>query len=514
MTPCGPTASTSTATSSRFPTRTARCGTAGASARASARSRRHCGWAGRARSSCKRRSRPIICSHSPTGPRSPASTPRSRSSPLRPSWRSTARSQSGTPTAPRRGSTSSRRRWATRACAATRHCTRPTPSSCAGPETRPPRTPPTSWRSRRRRTRSSAPSWNAAAPATASLSVVPGREHARTVGGDRDGELEVGGQRAVLGEDRPAVVAHADQVAARVDHRLHGQHHALLELGPAPRLAVVGDLRLLVHRAAYSVADERAHDAQPGLLDGRLHGMRHVPQTLARRALLDGVEQRLLGHVEQLRGDRRDGTDGERPRGVGHPAVLDDADIDADDVAALELVGAGDPVHHHRVRRRADRAREAAIALEGRLGALRADELLGRLVEIPRGDALADLALDQLEGPDKDRPGRGHLVDLLGRLLDDHRDPSTGIAGSQLVLEAKRGDRRPEVVVDLGGRALAVESLEDPAVLVEVDEGRRLLVVDREAVAHDILGVVLALNQARTVLVARLVVLGRIGEDV
>src|SRR3954468_10197594 len=88
------------------------------------------------------------------------------------------------------------------------------------------------------------------------------------------------------------------------------------------------------------------------------------------------------------------------------------------------------------------------------------------------------------------------------------------IRGSQLVLEAKRRDRCPEVVVDLGGRALAVESLEDPAVLVVVDEGRRLLVVDREAVAHDILGVVLALNQARTVLVARLVVLGRIGEDV
>src|SRR4051794_10199733 len=88
------------------------------------------------------------------------------------------------------------------------------------------------------------------------------------------------------------------------------------------------------------------------------------------------------------------------------------------------------------------------------------------------------------------------------------------IRRSQLVFEAKRGDRRPDVVVDLGGRALAVESLEDPAVLVEVDQGRRLLVVDREPVAHHVLGVVLALHQARAVLVAYLVVLGRIGEDV
>src|SRR3954468_12280974 len=88
------------------------------------------------------------------------------------------------------------------------------------------------------------------------------------------------------------------------------------------------------------------------------------------------------------------------------------------------------------------------------------------------------------------------------------------IRGSQLVLEAKRRDRCPEVVVDLGGRALAVESLEDPAVLVVVDERRRLLVVDRKAVAHHVLRVVLALDQGRPVLVALVRVLGRIGEDV
>src|SRR3954451_14147455 len=37
--------------------------------------------------------------------------------------------------------------------------------------------------------------------------LVPGREDPRTVAGDRDGELEVRGQRAVLREERPAVVA-------------------------------------------------------------------------------------------------------------------------------------------------------------------------------------------------------------------------------------------------------------------------------------------------------------------
>src|SRR4051794_14741475 len=44
----------------------------------------------------------------------------------------------------------------------------------------------------------------------APLGLVPGRQDARSGGRDRDGELEVRGQRSVLGVDRPAVVAHAD----------------------------------------------------------------------------------------------------------------------------------------------------------------------------------------------------------------------------------------------------------------------------------------------------------------
>ena len=152
---------------------------------------------------------------------------------------------------------------------------------------------------------------------------VPGREDARPVGGDGDGELEVGGQRAVLGVDRPAVVAHAHAVAPGVDHRLDGEDHALLEQGAAAGVAVVGDLRVLVHRAPDAVADERAHDAQAVALHARLHGVRDVAQAVARAALLDGVEERGLGRVQQLAGHRRDRADREGARGVGHPAVED-----------------------------------------------------------------------------------------------------------------------------------------------------------------------------------------------
>src|SRR5436190_6325869 len=42
--------------------------------------------------------------------------------------------------------------------------------------------------------------------------LVPGREDPRPLAGDRHGEFEMRGQRAVLREDRPTVVAHAHAV--------------------------------------------------------------------------------------------------------------------------------------------------------------------------------------------------------------------------------------------------------------------------------------------------------------
>src|SRR5437588_8659863 len=54
---------------------------------------------------------------------------------------------------------------------------------------------------------------------------VPGGQNPRPVRGDGHRELEVGGQRAVLGVDGPVIVAHPDPVAPGCDHRLDGQDH-------------------------------------------------------------------------------------------------------------------------------------------------------------------------------------------------------------------------------------------------------------------------------------------------
>src|SRR4051812_9168160 len=130
------------------------------------------------------------------------------------------------------------------------------------------------------------------------LALVPRGEDPRPLRRDGDGELEVGGERAVLGVDRPAVVAHADHVAAGGDHRLDGEDHAVLERDPLAGRAVVGDLRLLVHRAPDAVADQGPHDREAVGLHMLLDGVRDVAEPVSRPALLDGLEQRALRDLE------------------------------------------------------------------------------------------------------------------------------------------------------------------------------------------------------------------------
>src|SRR5688572_33403361 len=72
------------------------------------------------------------------------------------------------------------------------------------------------------------------------------REDPRAVGRDRDRVLEVGGHRAVLRANRPAVVHHEDVRLTGRDHRLDRDRHALGQARAAAGLAEVRDVRILV----------------------------------------------------------------------------------------------------------------------------------------------------------------------------------------------------------------------------------------------------------------------------
>ena len=138
------------------------------------------------------------------------------------------------------------------------------------------------------------------------------------------------------------------------------------------------------------------------------------------------------------------------------------------------------------------------------IGALRADEALGGGVELLRRDARADLALDQLERADEDVARRGHLVDLLWRLLDDH-----SVSSRRSVASTARTWSWTSV-----GAARAVDAAQQAALVVVGDERLGLGVVDLEPLLDDLRLVVVALDEARAVDVAAAFVLRRIGLDV
>ena len=186
------------------------------------------------------------------------------------------------------------------------------------------------------------------------------------------------------------------------------------------RLAEVRDLRLLVHRPAHAVADEAADHGKALLFGGCLDRVRDVGEPVADTALLDSGGERGAAGLEQPLGLRRDLADRERVRGVGHETVERDADVDGQQVALLERVRPRDPVDDHVVRRRADRRRVAAVALERGRPALRADELLRDRVELLRGDAGASALTEQREHVGDHDASAGHPLDLLRGLADDH----------------------------------------------------------------------------------------------
>jgi len=151
------------------------------------------------------------------------------------------------------------------------------------------------------------------------------------------------GERAVLGRDRPFVVVDVDLGAAGGDHRLDRDRHPLREQRPPAGLAEVGDVRILVVGTADPVADEAADDGEARALDVLLHRGGDVADAVARLCLGDPGGERVAAGLEQPLGLLGDVADGEGEGAVGDVAVQRDADVDRDQIAVGDLVGAGIP---------------------------------------------------------------------------------------------------------------------------------------------------------------------------
>ena len=127
-----------------------------------------------------------------------------------------------------------------------------------------------------------------------------------------------------------------------------------------------------------------------------------------------------LADVEQPLRLGRDLAHRQRHGAVGDEPVERDAEIERDQVALARAILVGDPVHDHRVRRDAERGREALVALGGRVAALRRDVLVGDAVELPHLDPGLEMLGDERERLGEERARTRHPLDLGLGLADDH----------------------------------------------------------------------------------------------
>src|SRR5919108_3591421 len=88
------------------------------------------------------------------------------------------------------------------------------------------------------------------------------------------------------------------------------------------------------------------------------------------------------------------------------------------------------------------------------------------------------------------------------------------IMGSEAFFEAQRREGGPDVVVDLGGAARAVEPAQQPLLLVVVDQLLGLLMVGLQTLLHHLWLVVLALLERAAAEIAHVVDLRGVERDV
>src|SRR5271155_2075763 len=248
------------------------------------------------------------------------------------------------------------------------------------------------------------------------------RQNPRSIFRHGHSVLEVRRITAVRGPRGPLIIQHSHARAARVHHRLDGQHHALLQLGALTRRTVIRQLRIFVHLGADSVAHKLAHHRISVLLHPLLHRGRYISQAISRPDLRDALLQRFPRHAQQLLALRRHLAHRNRQRRVAKIPVQLDAEIHRKNVAFTQLPRRRwNPVHHFLIDRSAHRARIPPVALERRTRAVFLRVTLGELVQLFRRDARPDHRAHFRQRAPDDLPRAIHLLQLRRRFTDDHR---------------------------------------------------------------------------------------------
>ncbi len=119
--------------------------------------------------------------------------------------------------------------------------------------------------------------------------------------------------------------------------RLDRDDEARLQRETATGAAVVGDVRIAVHRATDTVTTELRVDRETVRSPDRTDGRRDVADLVAGTRHRDRRVERFLGLRDEPDVLVAGRADDDADRRVAHPAVDRDREVEADQVAVLEL---------------------------------------------------------------------------------------------------------------------------------------------------------------------------------
>src|SRR4051794_17207687 len=125
------------------------------------------------------------------------------------------------------------------------------------------------------------------------------REYLAAILGDTERMFELGGQRPVAGDRRPAVVEHLHVGPADIDHRLDREEHSGLQLGSGAGPADMNDFGRVMEQAPDAVSAKIAHDSVAMLFGMTLDRGPDVAEMVAGTRLLDAEHQAFVSDFDQ-----------------------------------------------------------------------------------------------------------------------------------------------------------------------------------------------------------------------
>lgn len=226
-----------------------------------------------------------------------------------------------------------------------------------------------------------------------------GGEENGFVAGDDHGVLELGAEFTVGGLEGPAVGLFDDVGGAGGEEGFQGEDGAFGEAAFFGAVVKVGDeAGFLVEFTADAVSAEVFDDGVAAfageVFDDASDHLDGESGAGDAECFLEGF----AGGVDEVLGPGGDGWDGEGGAGVGEKAVEFGGDVDVDEVAALDDLGAGDAVGGLVVDADAGCAGEIVDEDGGGAGAVEFEKFAADVVEFGGGHAGFNLASHFLDG--------------------------------------------------------------------------------------------------------------------